>query len=99
MVYYLFPPLSGTDSLVLVVCTNTAYLMTACVGAQLLCCAQLCSTPWTVARQAPLFMGFSRREYWNGSHALLQGIFPTQGLSCISCVFCTVRWILYLAVT
>ena len=22
-------------------------------------------TPWTVARQAPLFMGFSRQEYWN----------------------------------
>ena len=22
--------------------------------------------PWTVARQAPLFMGFSRREYWSG---------------------------------
>ena len=24
-------------------------------------------------------MGFSRQEYWMGSHALLQGIFPTQG--------------------
>ena len=23
-------------------------------------------TPWTVARQAPLSMGFSRREYWSG---------------------------------
>ena len=23
-------------------------------------------TPWTVAYQAPLFMGFSRQEYWNG---------------------------------
>ena len=23
-------------------------------------------TPWTVAHQAPLSMGFSRREYWNG---------------------------------
>ena len=22
--------------------------------------------PWTVARQAPLFMGFSRRKYWSG---------------------------------
>ena len=25
-------------------------------------------------------MGFSRQEYWSGLHALLQGIFPTQGL-------------------
>ena len=23
-------------------------------------------TTWTVARQAPLSMGFSRQEYWNG---------------------------------
>ena len=23
-------------------------------------------TPWTVARQAPLSMGFSRREHWSG---------------------------------
>ena len=23
-------------------------------------------TPWTVARQAHLFMGFSRQEYWSG---------------------------------
>ena len=36
------------------------------------------ATHWTVACQAPLSMGFSR-EYWNGCHFLLQGIFPTQG--------------------
>jgi len=23
-------------------------------------------TPWTVARQGPLSMGFSRQEYWSG---------------------------------
>ena len=23
------------------------------------------ATPWTVACQAPLFMGFSRQEYWS----------------------------------
>ena len=27
---------------------------------------QFCVTPWTVARQAPLSMGFSRQEYWSG---------------------------------
>ena len=32
------------------------------------------------ARQAPLSTGLSRQEYWSGLHALLQGIFPTQGL-------------------
>ena len=25
-----------------------------------------CATPWTVARQAPLSVGFSRQEYWSG---------------------------------
>ena len=40
--------------------------------------AQLCpilATPWTVACQSPLSMEFSRQEYWNGFHFLLQGIF------------------------
>ena len=39
--------------------------MISCVHAKLL---QLCLTviPWTVAHQAPLFMGFSRQEYWSG---------------------------------
>ena len=33
------------------------------------------ATPWTIACQAPLSMGFSRQEYWSG---LPQGIFLTQ---------------------
>ena len=36
-------------------------------------------TFWTVAHQTPLFMEFSRLEYWAGCHLLLQGIFLTQG--------------------
>ena len=32
----------------------------------MLSCAQCFSTPWTVAHQAPLSMGFSMREYWSG---------------------------------
>ena len=39
------------------------------------------ATLWTVACQAPLSMGFSKQEYWSGCHALLQGIFPAQGLN------------------
>ena len=39
---------------------------------------QLFATPWTVARQAPLSMEFSRQE-WSGLPFLLQGIFPAQG--------------------
>ena len=29
-------------------------------------CVQLLVIPWTVARQAPLSMEFSRQEYWSG---------------------------------
>ena len=36
-------------------------------------------TPWTVAHQVPLSVGFSRQEYWRGYHAFLQGIFLVQG--------------------
>ena len=40
----------------------------------------LCVTPWTVAHQAPLSVGFSRLENTGvHCHSLLQGIFPTQG--------------------
>ena len=41
-------------------------------------CVRLFATPWTIACQAPLSMGFSRNT-GVGCHFLLQGIFPTQG--------------------
>ena len=41
---------------------------------------RLCVKQQTVACQAPLSMEFSRPEYWS-CHALLQGIFMTQGLN------------------
>ena len=56
------------------------------------CRVQLCVIPWTVAHQAPLSVGFSRQEYWNGLHVLLQGIFLTQGLN-LGLLLC--RQILY----
>ena len=37
------------------------------------------STPWTVASQAPLSMGFPGKNTEAGGHFLLQGIFLTQG--------------------
>ena len=38
------------------------------------------ATPWIVAHQAPLSMGFSRQNTGVVCHFLLQGIFPTQGI-------------------
>ena len=37
---------------------------------------QLFATPWTVAHQAPLSMGFSRQEHWSGLPFPLPGDLP-----------------------
>ena len=45
--------------------------------------AKLCLTlvtALTVAHQAPLFMGFSRLEYWNGLPFLSPGDLPDPGI-------------------
>ena len=42
---------------------------------------QLFVTLWTVARQAPLSIGFLRKNTGGGCHFLLQGIFPSQELN------------------
>ena len=36
-------------------------------------------TPWTVAHQAPLFMGFYRPEYWSGWPCSPPGDLPNSG--------------------
>ena len=41
----------------------------------------LFATPWTVAHQVPLSMGYSSKNTGVSCHALLQGSFPTQGLN------------------
>ena len=40
---------------------------------------QLFVTPWTVARQIPLFMEFSRQEYWSGLPFPSPGDLPNSG--------------------
>ena len=37
-------------------------------------------TPWTVAHQAPLSMGFFRREYWSGLPFPSTGDLPNPGI-------------------
>ena len=51
---------------------------------------QLFATLRTVARQAPLSMGFSRQEYWSGLLCPLPGDLPDQGLN--SCLSGLLRW-------
>ena len=37
-------------------------------------------TPWTLASQAPLSVGFSRQEYWSGLPFLSPGDLPDPGI-------------------
>ena len=60
------------------------------VHAKSLSRVRLCATPWTVAHQAPLSMGFSRQEYWSGLPCHCPGIFPTQGLN--PCLLRLLHW-------
>ena len=41
-------------------------------------------TPWTVACQAPLSMGFSRQEYWSGLSFPSLGDLPDPGIEPMS---------------
>ena len=43
-------------------------------------CVQLCDTLWTVARQAPLPVGFSRQEDWSGLPCPPPGDLPYPGV-------------------
>ena len=45
---------------------------------------RLFATPWTVARQAPLSMGFSRQESWSGLSFPSPGDLPNPGIELAS---------------
>ena len=38
------------------------------------------ATPWTVAHEAPLSIGFSRQEYWSGLPFPSPGNLPNPGI-------------------
>ena len=55
-----------------------------------LCCVLVVSdsfaTPWTIACQAPLTVGFSRQEYWSGLPFPSPGDLPGPGIKLVSFV-------------
>ena len=51
-----------------------------CMHAQLLSLVWLFATPWTVACHTPLFMEFSKQEYWNGLPFLTPGALCNPGI-------------------
>ena len=48
-------------------------------------------TPWTVACQAPLSMGFSRQQYWSGLPCPPSGDLPSPGTELCLHISCVVR--------
>ena len=57
-----------------------------CAHAQSLGCVQIFMTPWIVAHQTPLSMGFSRQEYWSGLPCPPPGDLPDPGIDSVSLV-------------
>ena len=54
-------------------------------------CVQLFATPWNAAHQAPLFMGFSRQNYWSGLPCPPPGDLPNPGIEPQD-LFCLLLW-------
>ena len=50
-------------------------------------CVWLFVTPWTVARQAPLFMEFFRQEYWNWLPFPTPGPLPDSGIELLPLLY------------
>ena len=62
-----------------------AALIEQSLHVHMLKCIQLFETPpWTVARQAPLSMGFSRQEYWSELPFPSPGDLPDSGIESAS---------------
>ena len=56
------------------------YMVGWLVGLVSKSCLVPLATPWTVARQAPRSLGFSRQEYWSGLPFPSPGDLPDSGI-------------------
>ena len=65
------------------VCVYVCVCVCVCVCSVVQSC-QLFATPWIVALQAPLSMGFSRQDYWSGLPSPPPGDFPSPGTEPVS---------------
>ena len=70
---------SKWENFLLVFFRTIIRILTMCV---LSCfsCVQLFAVPWSVTHQAPLSMGFSRQECWNGLPCPPPGALPNPGI-------------------
>ena len=78
-----------SDSSKMRLCEPRIRRESACLGGEgcvcvcvfeLLSCVRLFATPWNVARQVPLSMGFSRQEHWSRLPFPLPGDISDPGI-------------------
>ena len=89
---------SGLPQLILVcvcVCARAGVCACARVCVCMLRCTQLFATPWTIACQTPLYMVFSRQEYWSGLPFPAPGDLPDPGSKPASLASPTLQQTLY----
>ena len=79
-----YPPRAEVAGLPKLLCPLHAMVLSlGCVCVCVRSVASICltlATPWTVAHQAPLHMGFSREEYWSGLPFPSPGDLPDPGI-------------------
>ena len=63
---------------------NVCVCVCVCVFSQSLTWVGLFVIPWTIARQAPLSMGFTRQEYGSGLPCPSPGDLPDPGIKPMS---------------
>ena len=62
----------------------SSLIFNVCTYVKVVSCVQVFATPWTVAHQATLSMGFSRQEYWSGLPFPSPGDLPKPGIEPMS---------------
>ena len=78
LVKHLFPVENLADILTLFHSFSLSFIKVTCMLSHW-SCVRLFVTPWTIARQTLLCMGFSRQEYWSGL-SCTPGNLPEPGI-------------------
>ena len=73
-------------------CSFVVTVWNTCAAAQ---SCQIFVTAWTVAHQDPLFIAFSRQEYWSVLPFPTPVSSPSRYQTCVSCMSCIGRRTLY----
>ena len=77
---------------------SLCYYWTVCAVVSCFSHVQLFVTPWTIALQAPLSMGFSRQEYWSGLPFPSPGDLPNTGTEPVSLMSLALTGMLFILV-